>query len=132
MAKKKGSPAVGSVTWFDLTVNDAARVRTFYSKVVGWSHDEVDMGGYADYAMRPPGSKSPVTGIVHNRTVNKGIPPQWLIYITVADLKKSLAAVKRLGGKIVHGPRDMGPYGTFAVIKDPAGAVAGLIQPPKA
>ena len=33
MPKKK--PAVGAITWFDLTVKNAPKVRAFYEKVVG-------------------------------------------------------------------------------------------------
>lgn len=32
------------------------------------------------------------------------------------------------GGALVAGPKNMGPDARYAVIKDPAGAVAGLYQ----
>ena len=31
----KEKPEVGSITWFDLTVPDADKVKDFYSKVIG-------------------------------------------------------------------------------------------------
>jgi len=49
--------------------------------------------------------------------------------ITVADADASAAACVELGGELVDGPRDMGGY-RFCVIRDPAGAVAGLISKP--
>jgi predicted enzyme related to lactoylglutathione lyase len=42
---------------------------------------------------------------------------------------RSMAKCKEGGGRVISGPRDMGSYGRFCVIQDPAGAVAGLIQP---
>ena len=35
MADSK-KPAIGSITWRDLTVKDAEKFRDFYAKVVGW------------------------------------------------------------------------------------------------
>ncbi|MEZ4449340.1 MAG: hypothetical protein R3B09_07670 [Nannocystaceae bacterium] len=45
-------------------------------------------------------------------------------------MEASLANTRELGGEVLQGPRDLGAYGTMAVIRDPAGAVLGLIQPP--
>ncbi len=35
--------------------------------------------------MHPPGDSQPVAGICHARGGNTGLPPLWLIYITVDD-----------------------------------------------
>ncbi|MBK8027550.1 MAG: VOC family protein [Chloroflexi bacterium] len=118
---------VGSIAWFDLTVDNTEEVRDFYKEVVGWDHSDVDMDGYADYNMTEPGTDTTAAGIVHRRGINADIPPQWMIYIMVADLDASVAAVERLGGKVVKRGKDM-PY---AIIQDPAGAVAGLMQMPE-
>lgn len=123
------SPKIGSVGWFDLTVPDATNVRDFYKAVVGWTTSEVPMGEYSDYCMHPQDS-DPVAGVCHARGTNANLPPAWLIYITVADLKASLAKCRELGGTELTPIRDMGSYGTMAVIRDPAGAVCALIQPP--
>jgi len=119
---------VGTIGWFDLTIPDADRARDFYRDVVGWTASEFDMGGYRDYCMHPPGAEEPIAGVCHARGQNVGLPAQWLMYITVADLAASLAKCKELGGKVVCEPRSMGSYGTMAVIQDPAGAVCALIE----
>ena len=118
----------GTIAWTDLTVPDAERVRDFYQAVVGWTAHAVDMGGYADNAMIPPGGDDPVAGICHARGINAGLPPVWLVYITVEDLDASLRACEALGGRVLHPPRALGPSVRFCVIEDPAGAVAALIQ----
>ena len=41
--------SVGSIMWTDLTVENAERIRDFYSAVVGWTTSGVDMGGYNDF-----------------------------------------------------------------------------------
>ncbi len=119
----------GLVGWFDLTVENAEEVREFYENVVGWDSTATDMGDYQDYCMSPAGSEDPVGGICHKKGPNNSIPSQWLIYVNVENLDKSLKNCRELGGKIVCEARDMGSFGTMAVIQDPAGAVMAIIQP---
>ena len=85
------------------------------------------MGGYNDFNMNLPASGETVAGICHARGPNVKLPPQWLIYITVADVDESAKRCVEFGGKIIDGPRLMGEY-RFCVIQDPAGAVAALVS----
>ncbi len=116
---------IGKIGWIDITVDDADSLRDFYRKVAGWDIQDVDMGGYADYAMTAGGE--PVSGICHARGSNADLPGGWLIYITVADLDASASACLDNGGKMVVAPRGLAG-GRFCVIEDPSGAVAALYQ----
>ena len=51
-------PQVGTIGWRDLTVENAESVRDFYQGVVGWETSAVDMGGYSDFNLIPPGAGS--------------------------------------------------------------------------
>lgn len=124
-------PKPGTVSWFDLTIPNADAVRDFYSAVAGWGVMPVEMDGYNDYCMMPPGSDQPAGGICHARGPNADLPPQWLIYITVENLAQSLKACTAKGGTIIRPARAMGGA-KVAVIRDPAGAVAALYQAEKA
>ena len=119
---------VGKIGWIDMTVKDAPRVRDFYQAVVGWTSDEVDMGGYSDYVMQTPARGTGVSGICHARGSNADLPSGWLIYIIVADVAASAAACTANGGKLVVAPRGLAG-GQFCVVQDPAGSIAGLYQP---
>lgn len=131
MSEPAKRPPTGTFGWFDLTVDDAPRVRDFYREVVGWSPSEVAMGEYADYSMCRPDTLEPVAGVCHHRGSNVGIPPQWLIYVYVDDLDGSMARTTQHGGAVIYGPRDMGASGRFCVVRDPAGAVMGLFEAPR-
>lgn len=120
-------PAIGSVTWRDLTVEDAEGIRDFYGQVVGWEDSAHDMGEYSDYCMDEPGTGESVAGICHARGENAKLPAQWLIYIRVANVEESAKRCEALGGKVIDGPRVSGG-GNFCVIQDPAGAVAALVD----
>jgi uncharacterized protein len=124
------TPKPGTVSWFDLTVPNANAVRDFYRAVARWQVMPVEMDGYSDYCMLPPDTRAPAAGICHARGENADLPPQWLIYITVANLRTSLRACVQKGGKILRPARSLGGA-KMAVIRDPAGAVAALYQPAK-
>ena len=108
---------------------DAEALRDFYASVVGWKAQPVRMGDYADFNMIADGQ--PVAGVCHARGLNADLPAQWLIYITVDDLEHSIEECQRLGGTVIATPRGLGG-GRFCVIRDPAGAVCALYQPPDA
>ena len=62
-------------------------------------------------------------GICHARGGNANLPPQWIIYVPVKDLERSLYLCEHLGGRIVH--RLSAHY---VLIQDPAGAVMMIYQ----
>src|SRR5689334_21917788 len=119
----------GKIGWMDLTVADAPAIRDFYQSVTGWTPSPVEMGGYQDFCMVPPGETAPVAGICHARGPNTDIPPVWLVYITVDNLEESLQRCESLGGKRRSQIRGGGSMGRYCVIEDPAGAVAALFEP---
>ena len=94
-------PVIGQIEWLDLTVNDASRVKNFYSSVVGWKSDDVDMGSYSDYSIHTPEGRDTVAGICHARGPNANLPSQWLVYVRVASVQESADTCKRLGGEVL-------------------------------
>lgn len=116
----------GTIVWRDLTVENADELQQFYSQVVGWEATPHPMGDYHDYNIVAPSTGEVVTGICNARGSNVGIPPQWLMYVAVDDVEKSIQRCLELGGTLIHGPRTMG-NSAFCVIQDPAGAVLGLM-----
>jgi predicted enzyme related to lactoylglutathione lyase len=125
--KAEAPSNIGHIEWMDLTVDDASRVKKFYCSVVGWSSNEVDMGSYSDFNITMPGTQDTVAGVCHARGSNANLPSQWLIYVRVENVKASAEQCKKLGGKVLDGPRRMGGS-NFCVIEDPAGAVMALMS----
>lgn len=121
----------GSIAWADLTVSNASEVRDFYTAVVGWQSEDLEVGGYSDYVMRSKATGRAVTGICHAKGVNEGLPNQWLVYVNVENLQASLDKCVAMGGKVQKEPFDMGSFGKMAIITDPAGANIGLVEAAK-
>ncbi len=125
MTDKEKQP-IGSIGWRDLTVQNAEGLRDFYEAVVGWQVEDTPMGDYSDYTMKDANGEA-VSGVCHALGTNADIPPQWLMYVVVEDLDKSLEEVKARGGEIAAPTRGLAG-GKMAVIRDPAGAVIALWQ----
>lgn len=117
---------VNTFCWTELQTRGADKAAEFYQAVFGWEL-EVDE--------KPPHY---ITASVQGR-MNCGmfdmdkaklpaeIPSSWAVYFNVADLDKSLAAVNRLGGKVLMDPIDIEP-GRFTTVMDPQGATLALMQ----
>jgi predicted enzyme related to lactoylglutathione lyase len=121
-------PRTGLIKWADLTVDNAEEVRDFYSGVVGWQSTGFPVGDREDYVMAHPETGDVVAGICNQQGEIKGLPQQWLVYVTIEDLDDSIKACNELGGKVVFGPRDSETMGRWCVVEDPAGAVMALTE----
>ena len=122
---------VGSIIWNDLTVKNAEEISKFYSEVIGWKTEPVSMGSYNDYNMLRPEDDVTGAGICHAHGVNENLPAQWLIYIAVENIEKSVERCTSLGGKVIAPTKFMKGYGKHCIIQDPAGAVCALFEPEK-
>lgn len=131
MIISKNKLPIGSIAWTDLTVNNTEQIRDFYSLVVGWKTSEVPTGDYGDYNMNSPDDNQTKAGVCHSRCVNAGLPPFWLVYITVEDVDASAAFYHKLSAKIIVPPKKRGGLGRYCVIQDPAGAFAALYESKK-
>jgi predicted enzyme related to lactoylglutathione lyase len=127
MTAEQPRAPIGANVHLDLTVPNAEEVRDFYAAVAGWRAEPLDMGGYSDFVMLAGDGTTPVAGICHARGENAALPPQWIAYITVADLDASLARCQTGGGAIVAGPKGEAPH-RYCLIRDPAGAVVALME----
>ena len=123
----KPNPDIGRIEWVDLAVQDAYRIKDFYTSVVGWKSTDVEMGNYADFNLSLPESGDTIAGICHARGQNAKLPSQWLVYVRVASVSESAAVCSKRGGKVLDGPRRLGSS-NFCVIQDPAGAVLALLS----
>lgn len=127
MSENKHIP--GSFCWVELTTTDLAGAKHFYSELFGWSTSDQPAGDHGVYTMFLKGGRQ--VGGLFQRTdemAAQGIPPNWMGYIAVEDVDKSVAKVRELGGQVVVEPMEVMEEGRMAVISDPTGAVVSLWQ----
>lgn len=121
----------GRISWLDLTVADASETRDFYGHVVGWSvqDTEIEDNGerYVDFTMLDA-EGNPRAGICHARGVNTGLPPVWMLYLSVGDLAESIRRVEVEGGEVIKAVRGEDGKYVYAAVKDPVGAHLAFTQ----
>lgn len=124
----------GSILSTDITVPDADALRDFYTQVIGWESEDMKLkdkdGEYADYVMKDAAGNW-VGGVCHARGVNSDLPPQWIVYINVADIAKSMEKCLQLGGKVLKESRSREGVIQYALLQDPQGAIIAVTRAPE-
>jgi predicted enzyme related to lactoylglutathione lyase len=108
------------VVHFEIRSDDPDATRAFFGDLFGWSYPEGAFPGYSYVetgAQTIPGGIGPLQGGTELVT----------FFVGVEDMDASLAAAKKLGGRVVQEPVGV-PGVTFALIADPQGHVVGLAQ----
>lgn len=120
-------PKPGTFCWNELMTTDAARAREFYSSLLGWALSEMPMGPGQTYTVFKAGETTAAGMMEMKGPQFQGVPPHWMPYVTVADCDSAASKAAKLGATVLVPPTDVPNTGRFAVIKDPGGAVCGIL-----
>ena len=116
----------GVFSWCELMTTDVAAAKNFYTKLFGWTTEEMSVTPGMTYTV-VKGAGNGIGGIMSCPEGAQGMPPHWSSYVTVDDVDAVAKNAQRLGGKTLLGPQDIPTVGRFCVIQDPQGAVISAI-----
>jgi predicted enzyme related to lactoylglutathione lyase len=122
--------AAGSLCWIELGTTDQNAAKQFYGSLLGWTANDFPMGPNEFYTMF--GMEGRNTGACYTLKPDmraQGVPPHWMLYVSVANADETAAKVAPAGGKVVAPPFDVMEFGRTAVFQDPAGATIAIWQP---
>jgi predicted enzyme related to lactoylglutathione lyase len=119
---------LGRVMWPELHTPDVPAAAAFYTRLFGWRTSPasgVEAAPYVEWINGEAhfGGMMPMRGPEW-----QGLPPHWMIYVTVADCDERAAKAKALGAAVCVPPTDVPNVGRFAVLNDAQGATFSLIQ----
>jgi predicted enzyme related to lactoylglutathione lyase len=128
LASPTRSDAAGEIYWFSLLTEDPGAASEFYSGLFGWEIAPSPTG-----ALMAVRDGVPFAGIsqIEDR-VPSASEAMWLAAITVADLERSVAAAKELGGTVHEEIGRLEGWGSYALVQDPQGAPLSLVDPERA
>jgi predicted enzyme related to lactoylglutathione lyase len=118
----------GRFVWHELITTDPEGAKAFYSKVVGWTTEDITMPGMTYTLGKADGVQVVGMMAIPPQAAAMNVPPNWTGYIAVADVDASAAQVKSLGGKVFKEPMDIPNVGRFAIVTDPQGAFFALFR----
>ena len=118
----------GHIGWCDLMSDDVDQARDFYTGVLDWDTEVVDVGK-GPYTVVNAGGR-PVAGLRAKPPEGPAscAPTAWTSYVTVDDVDARSARVAAAGGVVLAGPIDIPTVGRMAIIQDPTGGVIGIIK----
>jgi predicted enzyme related to lactoylglutathione lyase len=120
----------GSFCWFELGTSDQPSAVTFYRSLFGWDIEESPMGPGEIYTMfKQRGLDVGAAYTLRKEQQAQGVPPHWMIYVSVTDVDDAAGRAADLGGTVIVQPFDVFDFGRMAVIQDPTGATFSLWQP---
>ena len=110
--------------------SDQAAAKQFYTQLFGWDVQEFPMGPNETYTIFTRGGDHAAAAYtMQAEQRQQGIPPNWVVYVSVDNADRMAERVKALGGQIVAPPFDVQDMGRMAVVTDPAGTHFALWQP---
>jgi len=115
----------GHVDWNELTTPEPDQALAFYEKILGYSHDKMDMPNGAYLILKK--GETARGGIM--KSPAPGIPAMWTQYIAVDDADAAVTRATRGGGRVALPAMSVPDVGRFAILVDPLGAVFGVIKP---
>jgi uncharacterized protein len=115
----------GRFVWHDLMTKDVNAAKRFYGGLFGWQFENTKRGD-RPYVLARIGS-DPVAGIVDVSSLPDAAP-QWISFMAVPDVEKTVALVRFGGGKVLAEPREVASIARAAVVSDPQGAPLGIAQ----
>jgi hypothetical protein len=106
----------------ELHTPNLPQARTFYQSLFGWELSDIPMpGGGGNYTLIAVGE-----GVGGGMMADSDVPPHWLAYVGVDDVRAKTDQAKALGAVVIQDVMEVGEYGRMSVLKDPTGAVVAL------
>ena len=121
----------GTFMWAELMTWDSKGSSTFYQQLFGW--ETVVDHSNPDYTLFVPGGDNSrnvyLAGqLTMNENFDGKVSTNWGVYLSVENTEETLRRCVELGGEQLVGAMEIA-QGTFAVMKDPQGAVFNIMQP---
>ena len=110
----------------ELQTRDVGRATEFYSKLFDSKFEDVPMPGRSGSYTLIQAGDGPGGGMFINPDPN--VPPHWLAYVGVEDIRAATERARELGATICLEAMEVGEHGWMSVFIDPTGATLALWQ----
>ncbi len=117
----------GKFIWADLVSSDPEASIEFYTAVFGW---EIKQTGNAEETYYHVSNNGKLIAGIVPRTSDDTSDKKalWVGHISTPDIHAATTTAENLGAHLALAPKEFGQRGLHAIIRDPQGAVIGLLQ----
>lgn len=116
----------GKFVWYDLFTTDIESTSRFYEELFGWTFSDI----VSDKKIVKTISRNgiPIANAVYlDSKSSKENESQWLSYVSVDDVDRTLMISKKNNGTIFKEAKDLPDRGRVAIVKDPEGALFAIV-----
>jgi predicted enzyme related to lactoylglutathione lyase len=117
----------GGLIWNEVMTRDYERAKQFYADVFGYTYSEIGDGGFQYSTMAVDGNTVGGIGLLPP-DFPADIPAHWRVYFAVDNCDDAVDLLVKQGGSVIKPPEDM-PYGRWADVADPQGAMFSVMSP---
>jgi len=112
---------MGYPVWFEISVRDTERAKTFYGNVFGWESFTNNYEGGIEYTVFYKGDEQ-AAGMIKMTSEWGDMPSQWSVYFNVDKIEDSVKLAKEFGGTVLFEPKEIpGMKEKITLISDPCG-----------
>jgi uncharacterized protein len=122
LTQEHGTPA-----WAELSTRDPATADSFYQGLFGYEQEQIGDGESFDYTVWSIEGRQVAGRLKMGDDTPASMPASWAIYFAIDDCDAAVQRATEAGGTLQYGPDDS-PYGRFAAVGDPFGAVFNIID----
>jgi predicted enzyme related to lactoylglutathione lyase len=113
--------------WAELNARGLDQAIPFYESLFGWTHSTSEAEGDSPPYTQFEADGGAVAGAMEmNPGIDASVPSYWMPYFSVADVDRAFQQALQAGGAEMVAPQHY-PGGRFAIVKDPQGALFGLM-----
>ena len=113
----------GKFVWHDLVTKDPSACSSFYGSLLGWRFEQTARLGRPYVLVR---SGAHLVGGIVDVSDRAEAGAQWVSYLSVPDVDRSVEQVVAAGGRVLVAPTEVGNVARAAVVADVQGAALGL------
>lgn len=118
----------GTLCWNDLATRSFDAALTFYGELFDWDFEQAGTEGGGRYAVvRRAGANETPHGGIRELGDGEAVEDGWIPYFAAEDRDRAVKAARGAGAEAVIGPAEL-PAGRAAVVRDPAGALFGILE----
>lgn len=110
----------------ELQTTDIKKAKEFYSQMFAWNLEDIQVPGMT-YTLVKDGDRV-MGGMFQMPDEMKGMPPLWMSYVLVDDIRTATEKARGLGARIMKECHEVPKKGWLTILLDPTGACLGLWQ----
>jgi predicted enzyme related to lactoylglutathione lyase len=117
----------GKFIWFELASTKPDQLKKFYGDVFGWTFKTITSTN-EEYALVRNGNHA-IAGIFKSKPRSDvDFGALWIGMLSVPDPQKTVEIVTNSGGVVHTSPKAVPNRGTYALLRDPEGALFGVLK----